>query len=701
MSASSPATCSKCRQEYPGDALFCPMCGTAKARDFAGDPLLGSVIAGRYVVQDRIGHGASGTIYRGEHTTLHRKVAIKVLHEELSRDELAIERFRRAATTVSEIDNDHIVAIHDFGRTDDNRLYLAMELLEGETLHDVLEREHQLAIERVVDILTQLGEALMEAHAMGYIHRDLRPRNIFLARRRGQSNFVKILDFGLAKLVEKEGEAASTSLGMTFGDPRYMSPEQARGDPVDRRADIYSLGCIAYEMIVGDAPFTASRVFEVLTAHLEKPPTPPTDRRPDCPAWLSAAVLCALAKRPDERYITVYRFVQALREGSATGEIMAMERARRRETPEPSSVTQDLHRLDTGPGRAPSAPMEGDTVKDERPFDDDDALDGRRTVPVGKGKSGRVRSESSGGISQAWYADGEALEEAVEDGASASQIRRKLSRPVVGSSHTGLIEYEDDFTDGSRRRMMIIGALALLLIVAGVAIAMRGGSSKSKEDGGESAGAVAAAPIDATPAAVPAPVPDAGVEVVAATPDAAPAVAVAPPKDKPPKDKPPKDKPPKDRPPKDEPPKDKPPKDKPPADEPPNRTPPSADQAQADFYAKLGAKQLRNGDILGAAGNFQKARELDPRNVDAIVGMGEIALTQGHDGDAIAHLKRAARLQSGSARIHTLLGEAYLAAGKKSLAAASFKRALKIDPDNAVARNGYNEAIGGDDDVDD
>src|SRR5262249_18851685 len=156
--------------------------------------------------------------------------------------------------TVGEIDNEHIVEVLDFGRLGDGRPFLVMELLDGETLQVTLRREGQLAIEPALDVLTQVGEALMEAHAMGYVHRDLRPGNIFLARKRGR-RFVKILDFGLAKLVEREGEAATTSLGMTFGDPCYMSPEQARGDPVDRRADLYALGVMAYEMLTGRPPF--------------------------------------------------------------------------------------------------------------------------------------------------------------------------------------------------------------------------------------------------------------------------------------------------------------------------------------------------------------------------------------------------------------------------------------------------------------
>src|SRR5262249_3739915 len=152
-----------------------------------------------------------------------------------------VERFRREATTVGEIDNEHIVEVLDFGRTPDGRPFLVMELLDGETLQTALRRDEQLPLDDALDVVVQVAEALMEAHAMGYIHRDLRPGNIFLSRRKGR-RFVKILDFGLAKLVERDGETATTTLGMTFGDPCYMSPEQARGEAVDRRADIYSLG---------------------------------------------------------------------------------------------------------------------------------------------------------------------------------------------------------------------------------------------------------------------------------------------------------------------------------------------------------------------------------------------------------------------------------------------------------------------------
>ena len=346
--------CAGCHHAYSESALFCPNCGRPKVREALADPLLGKLLGERFVVQELLGQGGSGTIYRAEHITLRRKVAIKVLHTELSRDDLAVERFRREATTVAEIDNEHIVEIHDFGRTPDGRLYLAMELLEGETLDAVLEREQQLSIERAADILIQVGEALMEAHAIGYVHRDLRPRNIYLAVRRGKANFIKLLDFGLAKLVETEGQAASTSLGMTFGDPRYMSPEQARGDRIDRRADIYQLGCVAYEMLTGAPPFGGNRVFDILTKQVTEVPLPlPTQRR-GVPLWMEAAVTKMLAKDPENRFATTTRMVEALRRGLDTGEVMEDEVARRRESIPPPSVSRVMQRMGLPPTAEPS-----------------------------------------------------------------------------------------------------------------------------------------------------------------------------------------------------------------------------------------------------------------------------------------------------------------------------------------------------------
>ncbi|HEX2686570.1 MAG TPA: protein kinase [Kofleriaceae bacterium] len=348
--------CAGCQHAYIETALFCPNCGRPKVSDPPADPLPGKLLGERFLVQAPLGRGRSGTIYRAEHVTLRRKVAIKVLHTELSRDDLAVERFRREATTVAEIDNEHIVEIHDFGRTPDGRLYLAMELLEGETLDAVLARDKQLSVERAADILIQVGEALMEAHAIGYVHRDLRPRNLYLSVRRGKANFVKLLDFGLAKLVETEGQAASTSLGMTFGDPHYMSPEQARGDRIDRRADIYQLGCVAYEMLTGAPPFSGNRVFDILTKQVTEVPQPLPTGRPGVPLWMEAAVAKMLAKDPDNRFATTTRMVEALRRGLDTGEIMEDDVARRRESIPPPSVSRMMQRMGMPSPEGPAHP---------------------------------------------------------------------------------------------------------------------------------------------------------------------------------------------------------------------------------------------------------------------------------------------------------------------------------------------------------
>jgi serine/threonine-protein kinase len=305
--------CTQCGAATPEDARFCPRCGAPVVALSAADPMIGKVISERYKLVEKIGQGGSGAIYRAEHTTLNKRVAVKLLHAQLSTDDTALERFRREATTVGALENEHILQVLDYGRSDDQRLFFAMEFLEGETLTKVVEREKQLPIDRAVDILSQMCEGLTEAHGLGYVHRDLRPRNVFLVTKRGRADFVKLLDFGLAKLILPDAEAKQTAMGMTFGDPRYMSPEQARGETIDRRSDIYSLGAIAFEMLTGSPPYTGSGTFEILQQHLDAPVPKVRDRRGECPQWLDAAVQRALAKKPSGRYDTVAQFLEAIR----------------------------------------------------------------------------------------------------------------------------------------------------------------------------------------------------------------------------------------------------------------------------------------------------------------------------------------------------------------------------------------------------
>ena len=322
------STCNKCSDQLTPDARFCPRCGTAvvAVTRSASDPLVGRTIADRYLVLDKIGQGKSGGIYRAEHTTLHRKLALKVLHPELSRDEAAVERFRREATTIGQLDNDHLLQIADFGRTTDGRLFFAMELLEGETLDATLARDGKLAPTRAVRILIQIAEALEQAHDSGYIHRDLRPRNIFLSVRRGQRDFVKLLDFGLAKLVVPDVDTRQTALGMAFGDAHYMAPEQARGGTIDARSDVFSLGTVAYEMLTGSLPFPGSSPFDVVQKLLEG--TPLRLHAPGVPPWLAAFVDKALEKEPADRFDKMGAIIACLRGEVAPADAPQMPAAR-------------------------------------------------------------------------------------------------------------------------------------------------------------------------------------------------------------------------------------------------------------------------------------------------------------------------------------------------------------------------------------
>ncbi len=538
-------TCAGCNHGYAEAALFCPNCGRPKVREAAADVLVGKLLGERFQVQSLVGQGGSGTIYRAEHVTLRRRVAIKVLHTELSRDDLAVERFRREATTVADIDNEHIVEIHDFGRTPDGRLYLAMELLEGETLDGVLAREKQLSVERTADILIQVGEALMEAHAIGYVHRDLRPRNIYLTQRRGKANFVKLLDFGLAKLVETDTQTPSTSLGMTFGDPRYMSPEQARGDRIDRRADIYQLGCVAYEMLTGAPPFTGSRVFDILSKQVTDIPVPLPTKRPGVPQWMEASVAKMLAKDPDNRFATTSRMVEALRRGLETGEVMEDSIARRRESVPPPSVSRIMQRLGVTedgalppqlvaaplPALVPAPPVVAAPVV-ATPVDPVPEVPPRRStgtpkvgVPIVAGSSeplqrpvagviepsvsARARRASSQGASRA---DGDAISQVwYDEGDDAGGSRVDRSRSMV-SLDAGDSLYEEEPVRG--RRLGLWLAIGGLVLVGGVVFAMTRGGSEKKPIEEPPPIANAGIPVDAAPSVI----------VIADAPGTAPAV---------------------------------------------------------------------------------------------------------------------------------------------------------------------------------
>lgn len=268
--------------------------------------MIGRVIGGRFEIVRLIGQGGMGAVYEARHQTLPRKFAIKILKPELAREPTYLQRFRREAIAAGRIKHPNVIYITDFGTMEDDSHYIVMEYLEGKGLDEILSKQRRLPLNRALPILAQVADALDAAHQANVVHRDLKPENILMTTVRGQSDVVKLFDFGISKVSESEesGPIASLTMrGQVFGTAEYMSPEQATGEYCDGRSDIYAMGCLAYELLTGDPPFLGSAV-SVLQAHVNKNPAPPSTRVHDhpVPPAYDALILRCLAKNPDDRY---------------------------------------------------------------------------------------------------------------------------------------------------------------------------------------------------------------------------------------------------------------------------------------------------------------------------------------------------------------------------------------------------------------
>ncbi len=281
------------------------------------DPLPGRVIAGNFRIDGLIGSGAMGNVYKAEQLSLGKQVAVKVLHPHLMGDEKLVGRFKREAKSASLLNHPHSIQIIDSGQDRDGTLYIAMELLTGRDLAQVIRDDFPIPLPRVVRILSQVLSALEEAHAQGVIHRDLKPSNIMLIQRRDEKDFVKVCDFGIAKATLGEGDdraAMLTIQGLVCGTPEYMAPEQARAEPLDGRADLYAAAVILYQMVTGDIPFRADSPMAIVSRHLVETPVPPSKRRPDLrlPKIIDDVVMRGLEKEREMRYPTAASFREVL-----------------------------------------------------------------------------------------------------------------------------------------------------------------------------------------------------------------------------------------------------------------------------------------------------------------------------------------------------------------------------------------------------
>ncbi|MEO6418370.1 MAG: serine/threonine-protein kinase, partial [Polyangiaceae bacterium] len=242
-----------------------PSAGPISSRPGGPASLIGTTLSGRYKIEKLLGEGGMGAVYQAEHTHMRKRLAVKVLHPEMSRLPEVVARFEREAMAAAHIDHPNVATATDFGKLEDGSFFLVLEFVEGESLRDVI-AVGRLETGRALRILRQIAAALQRAHALGIVHRDLKPENVMLVNREGEPDFVKVLDFGIAKVQIGEltagnvkesgpGQPLLTQAGMVYGTPEYMAPEQALGQPVDPRADIYSLGIIGYEMLAGVRPF--------------------------------------------------------------------------------------------------------------------------------------------------------------------------------------------------------------------------------------------------------------------------------------------------------------------------------------------------------------------------------------------------------------------------------------------------------------
>ena len=302
--------CPRCGRQFADDVHVCPddftaLQADATISDVPIDPLIGRVFDDKYRLDERLGGGGMGNVYRATHLLIERAVAVKVLSQRFVGDETAQKRFRREARASGRVQHPNAVMVNDFGATEDGWLYIVMELLEGQTLRDLLAREAPLDPARAVSIMLQASAAVGAAHEAGLIHRDLKPGNIFIEQRSNLPAVVKVLDFGVAKFVVEEHDddyKTLTQVGAIIGTPRYMSPEQCSGAaPLTPASDVYSLGLILYEMLTGAVPFSADSFLAVALKQVSEPPRPPREIVPSTPEEVERVVLHALAKEPRAR----------------------------------------------------------------------------------------------------------------------------------------------------------------------------------------------------------------------------------------------------------------------------------------------------------------------------------------------------------------------------------------------------------------
>jgi serine/threonine-protein kinase len=380
--------CPQCGARYGAALSFCATDGATLMAAEPSDELIGSIVADRYRVVSRVGTGGMGEVFLAEHVRIKRKCALKVMRRSMITDSTAVMRFNREAENASQISHPNVAAVYDFGETANGLIYLAMEFVDGEPLSDTLARERALTPVRVSEIVRQAADALSVAHQVGILHRDLKPDNIMLSPTRTGTDLVKIVDFGIARVIGSEAQSV-TSTGIAVGTPDFMSPEQFAGEKLDQRSDIYSLALVAFNLLSGELAFPSPTSTDHLLARFTSKPRTLSSVRPsiEWPQELQNVFDKALASDPEERYDDVIDFALDLGDGIALMPPSTEEHeylaalATRRTTPSRPAT--------------PITPTAGFRTPRYTPAVSDDDLDGDTvTVPAGAGEASSEEEES-------------------------------------------------------------------------------------------------------------------------------------------------------------------------------------------------------------------------------------------------------------------------------------------------------------------
>jgi tRNA A-37 threonylcarbamoyl transferase component Bud32 len=431
--------CTHCRKRYENGVRFCPVDGFAVVP--VAEPMLGRTLMGQFQIQSVCGHGATGTVYRATQVGIDREVAVKLLRADLLKDPDVIKRFIREARAGARLNHPNIATVHMVGQSDEGVPFLVMEFIEGVALSAVLGVGKPLPLRRMVHIGAQIASALSEAHGQSIVHRDLKPENILLTDRRGESDVVKVVDFGIAKMIAHAapGEDPISRMGTVFGTPHYIAPEQAAGQPVDGRADIYSLGCILFQMATGRVPFDGHQGLQVLLRQVRDPVPDPRTLNPRISPALSELILKMLAKDPAGRPQSAALAAEALRELTTDEAVAPPVSGRRAEPPRSGSAVRAESPRSGSAVRAES-PRSGsaaraDAVNAARESDRENAREAaRETARETAGETARETARETD-----WYQRDESAEEGDEAEAESADLvppprRRRRSSDAVPPS---------------------------------------------------------------------------------------------------------------------------------------------------------------------------------------------------------------------------------------------------------------------------